>query len=364
VDCFSAACRSRSKKSSLSTRQVVTCIDSIVVMFECMIAIIKSLFIQIRGIFLCKVLHFDELSVAINENELLGEGAYSMVYKGRKRYDQSTKYAVKKIYVQSSEFSSIAQAEIEAFKRFQHPNILKMVAHMQQSEGSSSVIYILLPYIKKGSVRNILQQVADSKLERAPLKHILQDFVDICSAFNVLHSSHPSYVHQDIKPENILIADNGTPLLTDFGSVRKADIHVETRNQQLTVAEDAAQYCTASYRAPELFDPPKGIRLDTRTDVWGMGCLLFAWWVGYSPFECEFYGSRLVVVECTSLRVLSPIPQIPFPNQDDMRIAGLVGWMVKQEMASRPFTSDIIARVHQAIADLEKGARIPADNAV
>lgn len=333
-------------------------------MFAYMVALIKSCFNQIKGVFFDKVLKFDQLSVTVNENELLGEGAYSMVYKGKKRYTQSTLYAVKKIYVQSSEFESIAQAEIDAFRRFKHPNILKMVAHLQQSEGSRRVTYILLPYIKKGSLRNTLTQVADGKLARPPLRSVLKDFVDICSAFNVLHSSQPEFVHQDIKPENILIGADGVPLLTDFGSVRQAIVNVETRNQQLTIAEEAALYCTASYRSPELFDPPKGIRLDTRTDVWGMGCLLFAWWIGYSPFECEFYGSRLVVVDCTALRVLSPIPQIPFATHDDLVVISLVELILKQNMTSRPFTSDIITAVQRAIVDASTEKVLPKDNAV
>lgn len=317
-----------------------------------MCELMKKCLLQLKGFFFNKVIQFDQLAVTVNENELLGEGAYSMVYKARKRYRPSSTYAIKKMFVQSPEFESIANAEIAAFKRFQHPNILKMVSHMHQNEGSKKVTYILLPFIKKGSLRDILQHIADSKLERASLHCVLKDFVAICNAFSVLHLSAPSYVHQDIKPENILINHDGTPLLTDFGSVREATIKVETRNQSLIVAEEAAQYCTASYRSPELFDPPKGITLDTRTDVWGMGCLLFAWWIGYSPFECEFYGSRVAVVECTSLRVLSPIPKLPFPTHEDIIIHGLVEWILQPDMLSRPFTSEVIARIQHTIADL------------
>ena len=42
------------------------------------------------------------------------------------------------------------------------------------------------------------------------------------------------------------------------------------------------------YRPPELFDPAIDMVLDCRTDIWSLGCLLFAWWYGYSPFESEF----------------------------------------------------------------------------
>ena len=103
-----------------------------------------------------------------------------------------------------------------------------------------------------------------------------------------------------------MVDEQGRVFLTDFGSVRKADVAINSRSDSLRVADEAAQFCTASYRSPELYDPPKGTVLDTRTDVWAMGCLLFAWWVGYSPYECEFAASdRVKVVECTTLRILS-----------------------------------------------------------
>lgn len=61
-----------------------------------------------------------------------------------------------------------------------------------------------------------------------------------------------------------MIAEDGNPLLTDFGSVRLADISIESRNQSLTIADQAAQFCTIPYRPPELFDPPRGAKLDSR----------------------------------------------------------------------------------------------------
>ena len=51
----------------------------------------------------------------------------------------------------------------------------------------------------------------------------------------------------DIKPENILIADDGKPLLTDFGSTRLANISVDSRAQALQVADMAAQHSTGLF---------------------------------------------------------------------------------------------------------------------
>ena len=61
----------------------------------------------------------------------------------------------------------------------------------------------------------------------------------------------------------------------------------------------AAQHSTISYRAPELFDVASDAVLDTRTDVFSLGCLLYCCLYGYSPFECEFHNGMLRVREAS-----------------------------------------------------------------
>jgi serine/threonine kinase 16 len=297
-----------------------------------------------------------DISVTLDESNPLGEGAYGLVYRATDRFTGSApKYAVKKVFIQSLEFEQMVLNEINAFHKFRHRCILPMIDHMEQIEGSMKVAYILLPLKKRGSLRNWLQSVTDGEVIRPDLKNILKKFLDICAAFNVLHTA--GYVHQDIKPENILIDDDGTPLLTDFGSVREANVEVCTRSKALKISEEAAQYCTASYRAPELFDTPTEISLDARTDVWGIGCLLFAWWFGFSPFECEFHSSgtrdRIVVVECTALRVLAEIPRPATPSPDDLLVLDMVGWILEKDITKRPFIKNLIAAVERNVSYIQ-----------
>ena len=85
-----------------------------------------------------------------------------------------------------------------------------------------------------------------------------------------------------------------------------------------------------------------------RTDVWGIGCLLYAWWYTYSPFECEFATNDHVrVVDCTYSRVLSNIPKPQNLSKNDKFILELVEWILVRNMADRPFCVDIIDRLER-----------------
>lgn len=86
--------------------------------------------------------------------------------------------------------------------------------------------------------------------------------------------------------------------------------------------------------------------LHHRTDCWACGCLLYAWYYGYSPFECEFNANNTVrVVECTFSRVLSKIPCPPVMKEKDQYIIELVEWILNRDILKRPFSVDIINRL-------------------
>lgn len=85
-----------------------------------------------------------------------------------------------------------------------------------------------------------------------------------------------------------MIADDGlTPILMDLGSLAPSPTPITSRSQALAVQDQAAEHSTMPYRAPELFDVKTGSTIDTKVDIWSLGCTLYACLVGKSPFEAR-----------------------------------------------------------------------------
>ena len=83
-----------------------------------------------------------------------------------------------------------------------------------------------------------------------------------------------------------MISDTGTtPILMDLGSLAPSPTPITSRSLALQVQDTAAEHSTMPYRAPELFDVKTGTVVDTKVDIWSLGCTLFACLVGKSPFE-------------------------------------------------------------------------------
>jgi serine/threonine protein kinase len=186
-------------------------------------------------------LFFDgaEISVILS-NDILGEGGFSTVYKVTKRSitTKSRKcYALKEILEQNEETERSIRAELASFSRFKHPNIISLLGHKRTTnQFGVPVVYLLLPYMRNGSLRAVLNLIEAGSAPKMSLERVLSDFSSVCKAFSCLHGHKPvSYIHQDVKPENILISDQGVPLLTDFGSVREAVVNIASRSKVRTL---------------------------------------------------------------------------------------------------------------------------------
>ncbi|KAL7678435.1 putative protein kinase [Plasmopara halstedii] len=296
----------------------------------------------------------------------IAQGGFSIVYKARDT-DTGEAFALKKIICQAEEQVQLAKAEIRAHKAFAHPNIMPLADYaVLSTEEEAYEYYLLFPYMESGTLRDMINTAIRQDV-RIPEAHILDMFLQICRAVAELHSNVPPLAHRDIKPENIMLSDEGEPLLTDFGSVTTADVIVSGRSDALLLQEYAAQYSSMAYRAPgmkqslhilhksawlkrfpapELYEVPANSHITSATDVWSLGCLLYAMAFGFSPFECSFYDSGVVrVVECTYLAVIGPI-KFPKNCSYSSKFCEMIRWILNQDATTRPTVFDIIERLH------------------
>ncbi|TVY41161.1 Serine/threonine-protein kinase [Lachnellula subtilissima] len=175
-----------------------------------------------------------------------------------------------------------------------------------------------------------------------------------------------AYAHRDIKPGNIMIDDDGEqPILMDLGSLATSPTPITSRSMALAVQDTAAEHSTMPYRAPELFDVKTGSVIDTKVDIWSLGCTLYACLVGKSPFEMrsdETGGSLSICVLSGDWR---------FPDEGaggkkkaknqagqsedsgiSENIREVVRKCLKVEPAERPDVEELMTIVEEVIADL------------
>jgi serine/threonine kinase 16 len=175
-----------------------------------------------------------------------------------------------------------------------------------------------------------------------------------------------------------MIDDSGsTPILMDLGSVAPSPIPVTSQSLALQIQDTAAEHSTMPYRAPELFDVRNGSVIDTKTDIWSMGCTLYACLVGKSPFEMrsdETGGTLSLCVLGGDWRFPDEGPQgvkrtnsMRHPGQSpngagtqnvqiSEPIREVVRKCLKVEPAERPDIDELIAMVEEVIESLPEDA--------
>jgi serine/threonine kinase 16 len=158
-----------------------------------------------------------------------------------------------------------------------------------------------------------------------------------------------------------MIDDDGkTPILMDLGSLAPAPTPVTSRSLALQIQDTAAEHCTMPYRAPELFDVKTGSVIDTKVDIWSLGCTLYACLVGKSPFEArseETGGSLSICVLGGDWRFPDEGPQRgkQKANAEDAisdNVKEVVRKCLSVEASERPDVDELISIVEDVIATL------------
>ncbi len=254
---------------------------------------------------------------------LIGEGGVGRVYKG---LDTQTgePVAIKvlrpEIILDTPDLVERFRREGEVLRELNHPNIVRMLATLEQAGQH----YIVMEYVA-GSLADLLRNQP-----QLPLEHALGIALEVADALARAH--HLNVIHRDIKPGNILLAEDGTPRLTDFGLAHIASYPpITTRGDVIG---------TFQYLSPEGCNRQP---LDERADIWSLGVILFEMLAGERPFEGEGYPGAIV-----SAILNQPVPSLRgFRDDVPPTLDGLVGRMLAKNRGMR------IPSMRQVGAELE-----------
>ncbi|KHJ43806.1 kinase domain protein [Trichuris suis] len=308
-----------------------------------------------------EVVEVDERKFRIKKR--LGDGQFSCVYLVQER-SSGRLYALKRVVCHSKADEALVQNEIHVHEMVAgNVNLLpcegysvrpvtdyeQLVSYNNEPGGYSVPLEsttlteynILLPYYKRGTIQEELRWRLSSG-DFINEKRVCKLFRDICHGLSGLHNLQPEpFVHGDLKTGNVLLSDeDDRAVLMDFGSSRPARIEIASEHQAHHLQDLAAERCTMYYRAPELFAPQVGDKLDERTDIWSLGCLLYALCFWVSPFEQAVLRGDSLPLMHLSLKQVIPIHS---PYSKEMH--DLIMCMLQPDRQSRPFLPSVLEKL-------------------
>lgn len=283
----------------------------------------------------------------------LGEGGFSYVYLVED-FNTLKRYALKKMTCQDEQQVQDALREVELYRLFDSNNIIKVVDYAVEPNRQNSDakdVLVLLPHYKQGTLQDAIEMLAATD-DRFDERTLLKLFLGVCLALQELHRYTPPnqsaptpLAHRDIKPGNVLLSDDQTPVLMDFGSVAKARVEVNSRREALALQDVASERCSMPFRAPELFDVSSQCVVDERVDIWSLGCTLYAMAYHSSPFESHIgeQGGSL------ALAVISG--RVNFPKQDEYSqdVRDLIDYMLVTNHLARPRIEQVIEKTQSLL---------------
>ncbi|XP_023342481.1 serine/threonine-protein kinase 16 [Eurytemora carolleeae] len=258
--------------------------------------------------------------------------------------------AIKRITCHSIQDQNLGKFEIEVHRKFQHENIIRLIGASIEGDADiihniTSEIILVLPYYERGSLQDELEKrcLKENHLEETVL---LRLFHCICSAVRRFHSHDPPYAHRDIKPHNILLEKDFTPILMDLGSVAPARITIRSNRDAQFLQDTAAERCSMTYRPPELFMVPSSFDITEKTDIWSLGCLLYSLMYFKSPFDSVYERGDSVALAVQSGDISFPTLKKPYSDP----VQQLVRKMMNLDMSFRPSIDGVIEETENILS--------------
>ena len=209
--------------------------------------------------------------------------------------DSGTRVAIK-IYRPKNaldvEGESLFRKEFKTAYNCQHENLLTPTGYGIVN----NIPYLVMPYCSNGSVGNLVGKMAEEN-------EIWNFLKQTASGLAYLHSCKPPIIHQDIKPGNILIDDNGNYRISDFGISVKRDYNSENYL-------DDKDSGTTDYMPPERCGDGSTSLPIPESDIWSLGATTFELITGRSPFGDQ--GGNVQKRD-------TPVPKIDVPVSKELK---------------------------------------------
>jgi serine/threonine protein kinase len=190
-------------------------------------------------------------------------------------------------YTQNSERVRRFKQEAMAASALNHPNILTIL-EAGEAEGHQ---FIATEFVDGESLRQIL-----NKSGRLPMSEALSITAQVASALAAAHQA--GIVHRDVKPDNVMVRRDHYVKVVDFGIAKLAPTSDGRHGDRGTSATESQTQTgvilgTVPYMSPE---QARGQAVDTRADIWSLGCLLYEMLTGRSPFAGASTTDVLVAI--------------------------------------------------------------------
>ncbi len=265
----------------------------------------------------------------------IGRGGMGVVYRAH-RADESFDLAVALKVMQALPGAALQrfEAERQILARLSHPNIARILDGGHTEHGSP---YLVMELAEGAPINRYCDE------HRLSLKARIELFLTVCEA--VLHAHRRLVVHRDLKPDNILVTDEGEAKLLDFGIAKLIDL--DQPGQTATLFGMGAM--TPEYASPEQVRQEP---ITVGSDVYSLGVVLFELLTGRRPYQLEDRSPRHIERMVCETRPPTPSNLVKtFDRQAENAIADLRA--TSGERLERDLAGDLDAVV---MAALEKDA--------
>jgi non-specific serine/threonine protein kinase/serine/threonine-protein kinase len=201
----------------------------------------------------------------------LGRGGMGAVYLATRADDSFDKQVALKLIKRGMDSDAIVKRfvlERQILANLDHPNIARLIDGGTAADG---LPYFVMEYVEGAAITRYSDHHRLNTIER------LQLFRQVCGAVQFAHQS--LVVHRDLKPSNIIVTEDGTPKLLDFGIAKLLGA-----SSAIEATATIARVLTPEYASPEEL---RGLPVHTSSDIYSLGVVLYELLSGHRPFTFD-----------------------------------------------------------------------------